>query len=243
MAVRASPAVMSILSLYVHYSTTLYLFFQIHSPATLSTLFKYIYIYIFILLSHLNIIFFIHSLLLFTSNNYLYNPNSHNPNPSHPSLPPPPPPPWINPEQPKPTVTTTMNQLSTTTKSISQQPNRVKFQSSKTKELKRKKRKEKKTQIFSLPYISKAWTQSEPLCSKQKWKAELLLHTMSTTTHSKLASASTCGLHPWLHEQVLELVSLGKDLIEVDLDANGYGFPRARANHGAPTLLGPSWDR
>ena len=25
------------------------------------------------------------------------------------------------------------------------------------------------------------------------------------------ASASTCGLHPWLHEQVLELVSLGKD--------------------------------
>uniref|UniRef100_A0A2N9H1R2 Uncharacterized protein n=1 Tax=Fagus sylvatica TaxID=28930 RepID=A0A2N9H1R2_FAGSY len=66
---------------------------------------------------------------------------------------------------------------------------------------------------------------------------------MSTTTHSKLASASTCGLHPWLHEQVLELVSLGKDPIEVDLDANGSGFPRALANHGAPALLGPSQDR
>jgi hypothetical protein len=38
-------------------------------------------------------------------------------------------------------------------------------------------------------------------------------------------------------------VSLSKDPIEVDLDANGSGFPRARANHGAPALLGPSRDR
>ena len=66
---------------------------------------------------------------------------------------------------------------------------------------------------------------------------------MSTTTHSKLTSASTCGLHPWLHEQVLELVSLSKDPIKVDLDANDFGFPRARANHGALALLGPSRDR
>ena len=52
---------------------------------SLFTLFKYTF---FIILSHLNIIFFIHSLLLFTSNNYPYNPNSHNPNPSHPPPPP-----------------------------------------------------------------------------------------------------------------------------------------------------------
>ena len=38
-------------------------------------------------------------------------------------------------------------------------------------------------------------------------------------------------------------MSLGKDPIEVDLDANGFGFPRARTNHGAPALLGPSRDR
>ena len=38
-------------------------------------------------------------------------------------------------------------------------------------------------------------------------------------------------------------MSLGKDPIEVDLDANGSWFPRARANHGAPALLGPSRDR
>jgi hypothetical protein len=83
---------MSILSLYVHYSATLYLFFQIHSPAALSIhSLLYLNILFFILLSHLNIIFFIHSLLLFTSNNYPYNPNSHNPNPSHPPPPPPPP--------------------------------------------------------------------------------------------------------------------------------------------------------
>jgi hypothetical protein len=89
---RASPAVMSILSLYVHYSTTIYLFFQIHSPVALSIhSLLYLNILFFILLSHLNIIFFIHSLLLFTSNNYPYNPNSHNPNPSHPPPPPPPP--------------------------------------------------------------------------------------------------------------------------------------------------------
>jgi hypothetical protein len=71
---RASPAVMSILSLYVHYSTTLFIFSDTLSSSTLYslfTLFKYIF---FILLSHLNIIFLIHSLLLFTSNNYLYNP-------------------------------------------------------------------------------------------------------------------------------------------------------------------------
>ena len=67
---------------------TLYLFFQIHFSPALSTIFKYIF---FILLSHLNIIFFIHFLLLFTSSNYPYNPNSHNPNPSHPPPPPPPP--------------------------------------------------------------------------------------------------------------------------------------------------------
>ena len=65
-------------------------------------------------------------------------------------------------------LSTTTNPTKTTTKSISQQPNKIKFQSSKTKELKRKK-------------------------------------------NPDLASASTCGLHPSLHEQVLELVSLGKD--------------------------------
>jgi hypothetical protein len=31
---RASPAVISILSLYTHYLTTLYLFFQINTPAS-----------------------------------------------------------------------------------------------------------------------------------------------------------------------------------------------------------------
>jgi hypothetical protein len=66
----------------------------------------------------------------------------------------------------------------------------------------------------------------------------------ATTNQQKpTASASTCGLHPWLHEQILKLVSLGKDPIEVDLDANGSGFPRAPANHEAPALLGPSRDR
>ena len=53
--------VISILSLYLHHSATLYLFFQTNTPAVLSillsTLFKYTFL--FILLSHLNIIFFI----------------------------------------------------------------------------------------------------------------------------------------------------------------------------------------
>ena len=56
-------------------------------------------------------------------------------------------------------------------------------------------------------------------------------------------SSDGSGLHPWLHEQVLELVSLRKDPIKVDLNANGPGFPWVRANHGAFALLGPSRDR
>jgi hypothetical protein len=47
-------------------------------------------------------------------------------------------------------LSTTTNPTKTTTKSISQQANRVKFQSFKTKELKRKKKK-KKTQIGTAP--------------------------------------------------------------------------------------------
>jgi hypothetical protein len=46
-------------------------------------------------------------------------------------------------------LSTTTNPTKTTTKSISQQANRVKFQSFKTKELKRKKK--KKTQIDTAP--------------------------------------------------------------------------------------------
>ena len=42
---RATPAVLSILSLYVHYSTTLYLFFHTNSPAVLSILFKYTFLF------------------------------------------------------------------------------------------------------------------------------------------------------------------------------------------------------
>jgi hypothetical protein len=36
LGLRATPVVLSILSLYVHYSATLYLFFQTNSPAVLS---------------------------------------------------------------------------------------------------------------------------------------------------------------------------------------------------------------
>jgi hypothetical protein len=63
MCLRVSPVVLFILSLFVNYSATLYLFFQIHSPAALfihSLLYLNIFFYsLFILLSHLNIIFFL----------------------------------------------------------------------------------------------------------------------------------------------------------------------------------------
>ena len=55
----------SILSLYLHYLATLYLFFQTNSPAVLSihSLFylNILFYSFFILLSYLNVIFFIHS--------------------------------------------------------------------------------------------------------------------------------------------------------------------------------------
>jgi hypothetical protein len=44
---RATLAVIFILSLYVHYSATLYLFFQTNSPAVLFILFKYIFLFFF----------------------------------------------------------------------------------------------------------------------------------------------------------------------------------------------------
>ena len=111
LAVRATPAVfklISILFLYLYYLTTFYLFFYTNSPPvlsiSLSTLFKYIF-YSFISFKY----YIFYSFFFYLPPTIPVYPTAH----SHP--PPPPPPPWINPEQPKPTVTTTVNQLLTTT--------------------------------------------------------------------------------------------------------------------------------
>ena len=121
------------ISIYALFNNSLFIFSHKLSSRTLyslSILFKYTF---FILLSYLNIIYICIYVLLFTTNNTRIT-NSYNPNPFHPP-PPPPPPPWINPEQPKPTATTTVNQLltttnptKTTTKSIFQQPTSAKTQ-------------------------------------------------------------------------------------------------------------------
>ena len=127
-----------VISIYALFSNSLSIFLYTLSSSTiysLSIIFKYTFFFSFIPFKY----YIFYSFFIIISRQQLPEiTNSHNPNPSHPP-PSPPTPPWINPEQPKPTATTTVNQLSTTTKSISQQPNIVKFQSSKTKELKRKK--------------------------------------------------------------------------------------------------------
>jgi hypothetical protein len=48
---------------------------------------------------------------------------------------------------------------------------------------------------------------------------------MNPTNGIKKLPNDGSGLHLWLHERVLELMSLREDPIEMGLGANGFRFP------------------